>query len=136
MYRCEVPGTTHLDSLFVAKYAIMDNFGCAALACVDDTMPLRHGASLATLLRHVDAKLRRIAAARTRRRVLDQICASHGWSTARRCVEKWSQAFCPARSVFTHSDEPQRFLRAQLREQNIYINEYVFRRLGTADDAR
>jgi Lon protease-like protein len=101
MYRCEVLGTTHLDNLFVAEYATLRNVGRAAIVCVDDTMPLQHGASLATVSQPVDAKLRRIAAARTQIRVLARICAVHGWQTARRCAEKWSQAYCPARKVFT-----------------------------------
>jgi hypothetical protein len=76
----EVPDTTQL----VSKDAILHNVGFAALACVDDVMPLRHGASLATVLRPVGAKLRRIAAVRTQIGVLHQICACHGWQTPRR----------------------------------------------------
>jgi hypothetical protein len=87
----EVPDTTHLCN----KDGVLHNVGCAALACVDDIMTLRHGALLAAVLRLVDAKLHRIACVC----VLDQIRACHGGQTERRCAEKWSQAFCPARSV-------------------------------------
>jgi hypothetical protein len=52
----------HLDSLFGTKDTILHNVGCVALVCVDETMPLRHGASLAMVLWPVEAKVRRIAA--------------------------------------------------------------------------
>jgi hypothetical protein len=87
-------------------------------------MPLRHGASLATVLRPVDAELRRIAAARTQILVLEQICACHGWQTARRCAEKWSQAFCPARSVFTPHRRAATLPERAARQKDSYNNEH------------
>jgi hypothetical protein len=62
----------NLDSQFATKKTILNSAGCAALACVDGTMPLRHGASLATMLWPDVVKVRRIiAAGRTQTRVLD-----------------------------------------------------------------
>jgi hypothetical protein len=81
---------------------------------------------MATVLRPVDGKLRRIAAARTQIRVLDQICASHGWQTARKsCTEKWNQAFCQARSVFTPQRRAATLSERAARQENRYIKKYV-----------